>query len=235
MKKQFLLFFLFGSFLVLINACKKDSTLEPGRWYDEYFPAKSGAYIIYACDSLVYNDFTNNIDTFNFLIKEYYESEFVDNAGRPALRLERWKQEHPDSAWYIKDVWFVLKTKEKVEKIEEDVRLTKLVFPIRANKEWDANALNALNARIFEYENIHQPFNVLNQNFDSTVTTINIDPANLVNEYRNTEVYGLNKGLIYRSFVDVQLRTDTILSLPWYERVRTGVIFTMKAQEFGQE
>jgi len=235
MKKQFLLFCLFGGFLVLINACKKDSTLEPGRWYDEYFPAKSGAYIIYTCDSLVYNDFTNNIDTFNFLIKEYYESEFIDNAGRPALRLERWKQEHPDSAWYIKDVWFVVKTKERVEKIEEDVRLTKLVFPVRANKEWDANALNALSSRIFEYENIHQPFNVLNQNYDSTVTTINIDPANLVNEYRNTEVYGLNKGLIYRSFVDVQLRTDTILSLPWYERVRTGVIFTMKAQEFGQE
>jgi hypothetical protein len=235
MTKKNSLFFILSSFLMLINACKKDSTLEPGRWYDEYFPAVAGTYITYACDSLVYNNFTNEIDTFNFLIKEYYESAFTDNAGRPALRLERWKQEHPDSTWFIKDVWFVVKTKEKVEKIEEDFRLTKLVFPVRQNKEWDANALNVLNPRIFEYDNIHQPFNVLNQNFDSTVTTINTDPANLVNEYRNTEVYGLNKGLIYRSFVDVQLRTDTLLSLPWYERIRTGVIFTMKAVEFGVE
>jgi len=234
MKKYFLpLIFILG--LVLINSCKKDSTLEPGPWFEEYFPAKSGTYITYSCDSVVYNDFTNEVDNYNFLIKEYYESDFVDNAGRPAIRLERWKQKHPDSLWVLKDVWYVVKTRDRVEKVEEDFRITKLVFPVRKGKEWDANALNSLSPRIYEYINLHEPFNVLQQDFDSTITAINTDPDNLVNEYRNTEVYGLNKGLIYRNFVDVQLRTDTILTLPWYERIRTGVIFTMRAVEFGVE
>lgn len=232
MKRNTLLIGILG-FVIMIASCKKDSALDPGPWFENYFPLEQGSYITYNCDSLVYNDFTNQVDTFRFLIKEYYESVFTDNAGRDAMRLERWKQEHPDSAWFIKDVWFVVKTRERVEKVEEDIRIVKMIFPVRENKEWDANALSFLAARTYTFDNIHQPFNVLQTDFDSTVTVINTDPENLVNEFRNVEVYGLNKGLIYRSFVDVRLRTDTLLTLPWFQRVRSGVVFTMRAQEFG--
>ncbi|MFN4123220.1 MAG: hypothetical protein ACK4GL_07955 [Flavobacteriales bacterium] len=222
-----------AAILLLFASCKKDSSLEPGPWYENYFPLEQGTFITYNCDSLVYNDFTNQVDTFRFLIKQYYESVFLDNAGREAMRLERWKKEHPDSAWFLKDVWFVVKTKDRVEKVEEDVRIVKMVFPVRDNKEWDANALNFLPARTYTYDNIHQPFNVLQSDFDSTVTVVNTDPVNLVNEFRNTEVYAINRGLIYRNFVDVRLRTDTLLSIPWFQRIRSGVVFTMRAQEFG--
>jgi hypothetical protein len=214
--------------LLFSTACEKDTIIPPDPIFRSYFNARVGDFTIYECDSLVYNDFTGNTDTFRFKIKELMESEFIDNAGRKAIRLERWKQEHDTLSWYLKDVWMLVNDSMQVEKVEEDVRFIKILFPVKEGREWNINALNSLGARTVSMKDVHKPLNLGSLSFDSTITVVNTDPENLVSEFRDTEKFAPGKGLIYKKLVNVRFNVSqgTILS---------GVDFTMKAIEFGKE
>ncbi len=224
---RYLLAFLFA--ILLFQGCKKDTVIPPDPYYREYFTAEVGNFIVYQCDSIVYDDFNGTIDTFSFRIKEYYESEFVDNSGRSAIRTERYKQIESASNWVLKDVWQVVKTDLQVEKVEEDVRMIKLIFPVVDEKEWNINALNDLGVRTVAYKDIHSPYSTETLTFDSTITVENIDPQNLINEYRNTEIFAKGLGMVYKRFVDIQYVTPPAIG------VESGVVFTMQAIEFGKE
>ena len=226
-KKTFLFSVLVGT-LITANSCKKDTIQLPEPSYREYFNDAVGSYIIYACDSIIYDDFNQTIDTNSFLIKEYFQSTFVDNSGRNAIRVERWKKPVDSMNWFLKDVWTLVKTEVQVEKVEEDVRFIKLVFPVRESLQWNINALNSLDARTVAYSKVHEAFSTDSMQFDSTITVENTDPVNLVSEYRNTEVFAKNAGMIYKKFVDVKYVVPT-------NEIKSGLVFTMKAIEIGTE
>jgi hypothetical protein len=228
MIKKTFLFSLLVCALLTANSCKKDTIQLPDEFYREYFNDAVGSYIIYECDSIIYDDFNQSIDTNSFLIKEYFQSTFVDNSGRNAIRVERWKKPADSLNWFLKDVWSLVKTDVQVEKVEEDVRFIKLVFPVRANLQWNTNSLNSLDARTVAYSKVHEAFSTDSLQFDSTITVENIDPANLVSEYRNTEVFAKNAGMIYKKFVDVKYIIPT-------NEIKSGLVFTMKAIEIGTE
>jgi hypothetical protein len=214
---------------ILAAACKDETTLLPAPEFNNYFPADKGSYIVYDCDSVVYDDFTNTVDTLKFKIKEYYETEFTDNSGRTAIRLERYKMPEGTTQWQLKDIWSVVKTDKQVEKVEEDVRMLKLLFPVKEGLEWDINALNNTGSRMVICKSIHQPYSVKALSFDSTVTVVNTDPENLVEEFRDTEVFAANKGMVYKKYVNVKYKT------PPQTGIKSGIVFTMHAIEFGQE
>lgn len=228
MVKKTFLFSLLVSALITANSCKKDIIQLPEPSYREYFNDAVGSYIIYECDSIIYDDFNQSIDTNSFLIKEYFQSTFVDNSGRNAIRVERWKKPADTLNWFLKDVWSLVKTNVQVEKVEEDVRFIKLVFPVRSALQWNSNALNSLDSRTVAYSKVHEVFSTDSMQFDSTITVENIDPTNLVSEYRNTEVFAKNVGMIYKKFVDVKYIVPT-------NQIKSGVVFTMKATEIGTE
>ena len=228
MVKKTLLFSLLVCALLTANSCKKDTIQLPEPSYREYFNDAVGSFIIYECDSIIYDDFNQSIDTNSFLIKEYFQSNFVDNSGRNAIRVERWKKPIDSLNWFLKDVWSLVKTDVQVEKVEEDLRFVKLVFPVRESLQWNTNALNSLDARTVTYSKVHQAFSTDSMQFDSTITVENIDPTNLVSEYRNTEVFAKNAGMIYKKFVDVKYIVPT-------NEIKSGVVFTMKAIEIGTE
>jgi hypothetical protein len=214
--------------LMVLASCKKDSVIPPDPYFKNYFPAKVGSYIIYDCDSIVYDDFNDRIDTFRFKIKELYHSEFTDNSGRSAIRIERWKKPADTLSYFLKDVWQVVKDVNQVEKVEEDVRFIKLIFPVKDAREWNVNALNSLGNRTYTYENAHKAYANGTLNFDSTVTVRNIDPENLVSEYRNTEMFATNVGLVYKNEVNVVFVVPT-------PEIKSGFKFTMRAIEVGVE
>ncbi len=227
MTQRYILFFM-AVITLGISSCKKDAVITPDPVYRNYFTDKVGSYIIYQCDSIIYDDFNHTIDTNSFLIKEYYQSSFTDNSGRSAIRIERWKKPADTLSWFLKDVWYCVKTDVQVEKVEEDVRFIKLVFPVRNGVEWNANALNSLEARTFTMDKAHEPFSTGVLNFDSTVTVVNSDPENLVSEYRSTEVFATNVGMVFKKLVDVNYVVPT-------PEIKSGVVFTMKAIEIGEQ
>jgi hypothetical protein len=121
-----------------------------------------------------------------------------------------------------------VKDVNQVEKVEEDVRFIKLIFPVKDAREWNVNALNSLGSRTYTYENAHKAYTNGTLNFDSTVTVRNIDPENLVSEYRNTEMFATNVGLVYKNEVNVVFVVPT-------PEIKSGFKFTMRAIEVGVE
>jgi hypothetical protein len=85
-----------------------------------------------------------------------------------------------------------------------------------------------LDTRTVAYSKVHEAFSTDSMQFDSTITVENTDPTNLVSEYRNTEVFAKNAGMIYKKYVDVKYIVPT-------NEIKSGLVFTMKAIEIGTE
>ncbi|HBG69306.1 MAG: hypothetical protein A2W93_00120 [Bacteroidetes bacterium GWF2_43_63] len=194
-------------FVILIigtTACKKDSDLPPEDVGYSFFPYTPGSYLIYQVDSTRYDDFYDTVTTTSFQLKELYESWFTDAQGRPCIRIERWLKLSDTTDWYLRDVWYSCLTSSFAERVEENVRFTRLAFPVRNSTEWDGNAFNENEAQIFEYDEIDEPYASGLFSFDSTVTVLQEISSNLIEEKNQYEIYARHVGLVYKKYKDVE-------------------------------
>lgn len=213
----------------LFFACQKDnsaaSTIDIGYGYA---PDKIGFYIVYDCDSIVYNSFTKKIDTFKFQTKEVIESNYTDNADRPTQRIERYRKNYSKTipysamAWTLKDVWAANKTNKSFERVEENERFVKLTFPVDKNNTWNGNAFNTMGEWNYKYVDAHVKRTLAGTNFDSTTQVVQINKETLIDKKYYVEIYAKNVGMIYKEIVDV--KSDSITSKPLLQRVSSGII-----------
>lgn len=190
--------------LVTTTACKKDSDLPPEDIGYSFFPYEPGSYMIYQVDSTRYDDFYDTVITTSFQLKEFYESWFTDSQGRKCIRIERWVKLNNTTDWFLRDVWYSCFTNSFAERVEENVRFTRLAFPVRSRTEWDGNAFNEYEKQLFEYDEIDEPYTLGLLSFDSTVTVIQDFSANLIEEKNQHEVYARHVGLIFKKYKDVE-------------------------------
>lgn len=187
----------------LSTGCRKDSNLPPEDVGYSYFPYSVGSYMIYDVDSTYYDDFYDTVKHYSFQLKEVYESLFTDAQGRPCLRIERWLKLNDSADWYLRDVWYSCLTASFAERVEENVRFTRLAFPVRSGTKWDGNAFNENDEQIYEYDKIDEPFSEGLLSFDSTVTVLQDVSNNLIEDKNQYEIYARNVGLVYKKFRDV--------------------------------
>lgn len=210
-----------------LTNCKKDSDLANEDMGYSYFPYEPGDYLIYDVDSTYYDDFFDTVYTFNFKIREYYESYFYDSQNRLSIRIERWYKMSDSSNWYLQDVWYSCKTPAFAERTEENIRITKLIFPCKNNSKWDANAFNVYNQEYYEYDASNEPYSIGAFSFDSTITVIQNIKFNLIEDIYKTEIYARNVGLIYKRFRDI--RKDFISG-----DIESGTDYTYTLVEYGK-
>ena len=199
----FLLIFFSSCFFIF--SCKKDKPVEdPIDFGYNYLPDDTGRYIIYLVDSIHYDDVGGFTDTFQYQLKEKIASTFIDNSGRTALRLERFWKNHIDSIpydsinWQGPRVWFANKTSSAFEKVEENVRYLRLVFPMSEGKQWNGNAYNTLGEKEYEVVSADQTETVNNLSFDSAVNIKQFENINFIESIYESEKYARNVGLIYK-------------------------------------
>lgn len=211
------------SFIVpCLLSCKKDKDLPPAYLGYEYFPFDTGHYVVYDVQKITWDDFYEPplVDTQHYEVKEVSESFFTDNEGRKTLRIERYKKEHDTASWQLIDVWMSNRTNSTAEKIEENTRYVKLVFPIKYGQFWDGNSYNILEEQTYEYQDIFQPYSIDTISFDSTVTVLQNDEFTLISNKYAQEVYARNIGMVYKRFIDVETETTG--------EVKSGLDLTMK-------
>jgi hypothetical protein len=205
-----------------------------------------GKFIVYDVDSTVYDD--NNMDTINYRyrIKEKLEENFFDNEGRAAVKLVRYiKKYNPlvsydNIPWSLKDVWSVVKTTTTFEVVEEDVRFTKLVFPVREAAEWNGNAFNTLGEWPYTYLYTDRKEMINGSTFDNVLCVEQKDDKrkNAIHRQYFIEKHAKNIGLVYREIKDLYSNTIKVSGgavTPVETRIEKGIIFKQSYITHGTE
>lgn len=187
---------------LLIAGCKKDEYELNYNSFDRmYFNQKLSAYSIYDVEEIIYDDFSNSVDTFYYQLKEHNESVFSDNLGRKAMRIDRYRSDGDTNVWTYLNTWYAVSDSLMVERVEDNKRLIKLSFPITNEAVWNSNALNMDNINNVFYGLRHQKYKLDAFQFDSAVS---VESNTIINSFRERafkEVYAKNIGLVYKYYV----------------------------------
>ncbi|MDG2226556.1 MAG: hypothetical protein P8L20_02375 [Flavobacteriales bacterium] len=219
-----LIYIVFTS-ITLIFGCKKSNS-ESVKYYYNYFPLEIGAWIEYDVVDIIHSELGS--DTAEYQLKEIAAEEFLDNEGRLTYRIERYWRDDSNANWSVKDVWYSNITRTTAEKVEENMRFTKLIFPINISKYWDGNAYNNLEEWEYYYDSLHKPKLINNLSFDSTITVIQRDNENVVEYQKVKEIYATDIGLIYKRHIDLDINLSNILD------INSGRELEMKVTAYGK-
>ena len=207
----------------MLSSCRKDSDTTPPQFFRSYYPTEVGSYVVYEVDSMSH-DITS--DTFHFQLREVIAEQFTDGAGDPALRIERFVRDSSQAPWVLRDVWTAKVTNTVAERVEENRRFTKMIFPVEVGETWDGNLSNTLPAEDYEYLEAHSSGQIGNLIFDSLTTIEQARQENLVDSIFKFEIYANHVGLVQRTFRELDFG-DVSGDIK-------GVEFYQTAIEYGQ-
>lgn len=195
MNKFFSILILAGAFF--FSGCKDDEeSYDPGY---AYFPLEVGDYKIFDVQKNSYQPTDTTYE--NYQIKEVVAETFTIN-DELRYRLERFKRFNSTDPWpFAPDsVWSVAFSNSKVIKVENNIRLIKLIFPVENGRTWNGNAENVLGEDSYTLQDVAKPFTVPAQSFPNTATVLqspNDSTTRLSKDYR-AEVYAKDLGMIYK-------------------------------------
>lgn len=222
---------LFWVFFILLSACETENeSVEPNnstetvKAHYDYVQLDSGITYIYEVDSLYYDDFKETIDTYSYQVSETIKAPLDSGSYEWLSKVLTNK----DSTKEGNTLFTSTMSDEDYQVFRNNKRIVKLKFPVRSGKTWDGNAFNYLEERTFRYESTHQPFETPYDQFDSTVTVIEKDEGNLIEEHRKKVVYAKGIGKVYQKDLNLRFRGDSIPpeTIPWEEKANTGYIKT---------
>ncbi|HRD38199.1 MAG TPA: hypothetical protein PLC65_06175, partial [Bacteroidia bacterium] len=190
--------------MAFFAACKKKTVPETHVVYgSEYYPNTLGNYVIYEVDSIVYDEFTSDTTHYKYLIKEKLEEEFTDPENKPALKIARYIKKYSASKpydsipWSIKDIWQANVNKTNVEVVEENVRFTKLIFPVKEGSAWDGNAKNSIGQWDYTYSYIDKSETINSIPLQKTLLVTQKNFRTLISWQYYIEKYTAGVGLVY--------------------------------------
>lgn len=184
-------------------SCKKENQIKMDLG-KAYYPSKHGHWIIYHVDSTYFGT-----DTLvrSFHIKELVDSIYDDHGNQIQI-IKRYSRKADQLNWSILDVWTATVTGARVEKVEENKRIVKMIFPVVENEKWDGNALNSSGIQEYEYEELDAKYILDSLYFDSTVTILQQEENYLTHRWFSKEVYAKNIGMIYFQRDSIHFRTN---------------------------
>ncbi|MBC7693880.1 MAG: hypothetical protein H7141_00385 [Burkholderiales bacterium] len=185
----------------------------------------------------MYDD--NNKDTtyYKYRVKEKLEENFIDNQERKAVKLVRYIKKYDPAKsydnipWTHKDVWNCIKTNTAFEVVEEDVRFTKLIFPVKTDATWNGNAHNTMEEWEYSYKYVDKKESINGTTFENVLFVEQKDDKskNAIHRQYFIEKHAKNVGLVYREIKDLYSQIITTypsgLPTPVESRILKGVIY----------
>lgn len=212
----------------------------------EYFPLEIGKFVSYQVDSTIFDVDGNStaiINTTSF-VKEEVSDTLRDNEGDLIYRIERFEKTNLDDPWAIKDVWVSKRTEFQAERVEENLRFIKMIFPLAEDATWNGNLyiddrtiipIAGESIEVFknwssELKLLGQPANIGDLFFDEVTTISHADSENLIELRQVTEKYAKGVGLVEREMwiLDTQEIDQT---KPWELKAEKGYILKQTVME----
>lgn len=233
MKKNiFAIYTLIIILIMAVVACKKNSFIEPEEAVNNrYQPLIVGSSYIWNVDSVFYNDFTQTKDTFKFKVKEFIESEIIDNEGGTFKRVERYYQNSDSLPWQLNRVFTVISSETNFIRNEENIPLLKLIYPLFPNLTWNYNLKNSLPALNVKCLNNNGRESILSKTYDTVATILHFADSSLISFRYREEKYASSIGLIYKKDIELEDSNPQLNpSIPIQKRANKGyeVIYSLK-------
>lgn len=226
----------FSIFILIIisifSSCKKDTIIDDNENDYTYANLQVGNWIEYSVSEIKIDEESKVNDTSNYYIKEIITEKFTDLTNEDAFRIERYLRMEQTDNWIIKDVWSAQIVDKSYQKVEEDVRLKKIVFPVVEGNTWDGNIFNTNAQQIYEITSLDKPETINQQAFDSVLTVTQINESNLIEKKLSVEKFAKNIGLVYKEITDIYSST-VIPGVDVEDRITTASILKMKIIQYG--
>jgi hypothetical protein len=228
LKRTFYILTILAVFAGILSCKKKKTIEEPPDSGQEYYPGTLGKYIVYDVDSIIYD--------------EFLEEAYTDIQGRPALKLARYIKKFSAAVsysampWTIKDVWQVNISATNIEVVEENVRLVKLIFPVKESAKWNGNIYNSMDEWEYTYTYIDKAQTLNSIPFGEVALVTQKNFPTLISREYYVEKYVKGLGLVYREIIDLDLDTvaSTTLSIDAI-REKKGVVYKSIVNSYGYE
>lgn len=225
--KKIAFFLIFSIVISIFCSCKKENIVASDIEFaadKEFFPLKTNSTLIYKVTAITINKPSNFYDTSTYFLKERIDIQFIDNENDTAYRIERSKRYTTDEKWQISDIWEAKLTNNTAEKVEENQRLIKMVFPIKKDFTWNINRKNDLPAKNVTINSINDNYIFNNQQLDSCVNVRWNNSDSIINLQVKNEKYARNIGLVYKDSINVY-SDEVIIGVPILQRVTKGTIY----------
>lgn len=216
----------------IMSACTEVKELQPEDLGSEYYPLKVGQYAVFQVNGVQYNIFNDSV-VFSYQLKESIVDLFQNLESGVSYKILREKRPDSSVAWEKDSVWTSRKDDLRAVRVENNVPVINLTFPLKENKTWDANGLNEKPPASFEMVKVGQPYAGLNHSFNETVTVIQeYIPDKVVNFISKKEVYSRNIGLVYKENIKLIYRQGDVLGK---EIIDSGIRYFQSLSEYGEE
>jgi hypothetical protein len=212
--------FIFFCILLALVSCKKDAVIPPPDLGYNYYPGTIKSYVIYDVDSISYRQVQGDTLKYKFQIQEVMDTLITDNENRPTIKLIRYRKNYSATipysqmTWTLQSVWVANKTTTSVQEVEQNLRYTKLAFPVNVNATWNGTAFADTSQPASLYTNVDVPVAaggntftyaavdvllMLNGNtFNKTLTVSQFYNANALTYQNYYEQYARGVGLVYK-------------------------------------
>jgi hypothetical protein len=192
----------------VFSACRKDhvETVAPER-SQVYFNDKIGAAAIFEVEEIFFDDFNNSADTAHYQLKEFNESEFSDNLGQRAIRIERYKRISDTSKWEFLNTVYAVMNRYSTERVENNQRIVVQSYPISNEIFWNLNVENNIGEWLVYYNDFDFRFSINANTYDNCLRIMSDPIISSFRERTYEEVYAKNVGLIYRKQARIEKKS----------------------------
>jgi hypothetical protein len=233
---------------ILMCCCTDDPVIIDRG--EDYFPLEVGRVLEYKVDSIIFDDAgaTNKLDTFSSFVRERVLDKIADLEGDTVFRIQREHRGMPDDPWQVTDIWTAASDGVEAQRVEENQRLVKMVFPLYKAREWNptkyintlimipvgTETINMFSFWEGEVSSIHLPEQIGAFAFDSVMTCFQADDdVNILERRFVLEKYAKGIGLVFRSDTIVDSRCKRLsgascVGLNWMQKGEKGYIMQME-------
>ena len=125
------------AFLIGCKESKEDFIRESPS---DYLPLQTGKYFTYRLDSLVFPQAGRGEETRYYQEKNVVDAQFTDNLGRTSFRIFRYLRDTAATLpWQPAGSYLITPLDGSVEVVEDNMRVVKLVTPIKEGTTWNGN------------------------------------------------------------------------------------------------
>ncbi len=193
-------YYLFLLTAVMAVACSKPAAdTTPVDLGYNYYPLATGDTRVYHVDSIVYdnNSGFTTIDTFTYFYKETVGEIFTDLAGKQNRMIHRYFRWSDTLPWTEANTSTALINELQVQRVDENTRFVKLVFPPEKAKIWNGNMFNALPPENWQITALDEQVKVGSITYPQTMQVVQKNEINFIEEIVRYERYARNIGMVY--------------------------------------